>query len=77
MSVPTDFISSVRARVSDRKARRQRDNLITSIGELTYAQRIDTAISYETEIATLVEDIRHLERTEELRHRSNIAESNQ
>ena len=74
MSVPTDIISSVRSRVSDRKARRQRDNLITRIGELTYAQRTDAAISYETEIATLVEEIRHLERTEELRHRSNIAE---
>lgn len=74
MSVPTDIISSVRARVADRKAGRQRDNLIARIGELTYAQRIDTAISYETEVATLVEDVRHLERTEELRHRSYIAE---
>ncbi len=73
MSVPTDIISSVRARAADRKARRQRDDFIARIGELAYAQRIDTAISYETEIATLVEDIRHLERTEELRQRKNIA----
>lgn len=75
MSVPTDIVSSLRARVSDRKARLKRDNLIARIGELIYAQRTDAAISYETEIATLVEDIRHLERTEELRHRKNIADS--
>ncbi len=75
MSVPTDIISSVLERAADRKARRQRDDLIARIGELAYAHRIDTAISYETEIATLVENIRHLERTEELRHRSNIAET--
>ena len=75
MSVPANIVSSVRSRLSDRKARRRRDNLIGKIGELTYAQRIDPAISYETDIATLVEDIRHLERTEELRHRSDIADS--
>ncbi len=74
MSVPTDIVSNVRARFADRKARRQRDNLIDRIGELTYAQRTDSAISYETEIATLVEEIRHLERTEDLRHRRNIAD---
>jgi hypothetical protein len=59
----------------DRKARRQRDKLISRIGELAYVQRTDTAVSYETEIATLVEEIRHLERTEELRHRKDIADS--
>jgi hypothetical protein len=75
VSVTSDIVSKTRDRLSDRKARRRRDNLIAKIGELTYAQRTDTAISYETEIAALVEDIRHLERTEELRHRSNIAES--
>jgi hypothetical protein len=75
VSVPANIVSSVRSRLSDRKARRRRDNLISKIGELTYAQRIDPAISYETDIATLVEDIRHLERTEELRHRSDIADS--
>ena len=75
MNLPANIVSSVRDRVSDRKARRQRDNLIGKIGELTYAQRTDTAISYETEIAALVEEIRHLERTEELRHRSNIADA--
>ena len=75
MNFPANIVSSVRDRVSDRKARRQRDNLIGKIGELTYAQRTDTAISYETEIAALVEEIRHLERTEELRHRSNIADA--
>ena len=75
MSFPATIVSSIRARVSDRKARRGRDNLISKIGELTYAQRTETAISYETEIAALVEEIRHLERTEELRHRSDIADS--
>ena len=75
MNLPAKIVSSVRDRASDRKARRQRDNLIGKIGELTYAQRTDTAISYETEIAALVEAIRHLERTEELRHRSNIADA--
>jgi hypothetical protein len=45
------------------------------VGELTYAQRTDASISYETEIATLVEEIRHLERTEELRHRKDIADT--
>ena len=75
MSVPADIVSSLRARASDRKARRQRDGLIARIGELTYAQRTETAVSYETEIAILVEEIRHLERTEELRHRRNIADT--
>jgi hypothetical protein len=75
VSVPANIVSSVRSRLSDRKARRRRDSLIGKIGELTYAQRIDTAISYETDIAALVEEIRHLERTEELRHRSDIADS--
>lgn len=75
MNLPANIVSSVRDRVLDRKARRQRDNLIGKIGELTYAQLTDTAISYETEIAALVEEIRHLERTEELRHRSNIADA--
>ena len=75
MSFPATIVSSIRARVSDRKARRGRDNLISKIGELTYAQRTETAISYETEIAALVEEIRHLERTEDLRHRSDIADS--
>lgn len=75
MNLPANIVSSVRDRVSDRKARRQRDNLIRKTGELTYAQRTDTAISYETEIAALVEEIRHLERTEELRRRSNIADA--
>lgn len=76
MSAPANIVSSVRSRLLDRKARRRRDSLIGKIGELTYAQRIDTAISYETDIAALVEEIRHLERTEELRHRSDIAGSN-
>ncbi len=75
MNFPANIVSSVRDRVSDRKAHRQRDNLIGKIGELAYAQRTDAAISYETEIAALVEEIRHLERTEELRHRKNIADS--
>ncbi len=75
MSVPSNIISSVRARVSDRLASRQRDDLIGRIGELVYAQRTDTAVSYEAEIAVLVEEVRHLERTEELRHRSNIADA--
>jgi hypothetical protein len=75
VNLPANIVSSVRDRVLDRKARRQRDNLIGKIGELTYAQLTDTAISYETEIAALVEEIRHLERTEELRHRSNIADA--
>jgi hypothetical protein len=75
VNLPANIVSSVRDRVLDRKARRQRDNLIGKIGELIYVQRTDTAISYETEIAALVEEIRHLERTEELRHRSNIADA--
>ena len=75
MGIPNDIVSSVRERSLDRKARRRREDLITRIGELTYAQRSDTVISYETEIATLVEEIRHLERTEELRHRKSIADS--
>ena len=74
MNLPANIVSSVRSRLSDRKALRRRDSLIGKIGELTYAQRIDTAISYETDIAALVEEIRHLERTEELRHRSDIAD---
>lgn len=74
MTVPADIVSSVRARAADRKARRQRDKLVSRIGELAYTQRTDTTVSYENEIAGLVEEIRHLERTEELRRRSSIAD---
>ena len=75
VSVPAALLSNVRSRVSDRRARRQREDLIQRVGELTYAQRTDSATSYETEIATLVEEIRHLARTEELRRRKDIADT--
>ena len=74
MSRSADFISSIQSRAADRKARRKHEDLISRIGELTYAQRTDSSVSYETEIAAIVEDIRHLLRTEELRHRQDIAD---
>lgn len=42
------IVSSLRAHISDRKARRQRDNLITRIGELTFAQRTDPDRWYQS-----------------------------
>jgi len=60
----------IRTRVSARRAARKRDRLIERIGELEYIQRTDTAATYDNEIAALVEQVRHLDRMEELRRRS-------
>jgi hypothetical protein len=74
VSRSADFISNIKSRAADRTAQRKHRDLIRRIGELTYAQRTDSSVSYETEIAAMVEDIRHLLRTEELRHRKDIAD---
>ena len=63
-------IDRVRAQVNERRSARKRARLISRIGELEYIQRTDTAATYDNEIAALVEQVRHLDRMEELRRRS-------
>ncbi len=63
-------IDRVRAQVNERRSARKRARLIARIGELEYIQRTDTAATYDNEIAALVEQVRHLDRMEELRRRS-------
>lgn len=65
--------SKIRARLTKARARRDREELIARIGELIYLQRTDPSASYDTEIDGLVEEVRHLERLQELRHRREIA----
>jgi hypothetical protein len=74
MSSVSGVYSKIRARLTESRARRDRKDLITRIGELTYAQRTDPAAGYDTEIERLVEEVRHLERMQELRNRREIAD---
>lgn len=64
-------VDRLRARVRDRRTSRRRSRLIERIGELEYIQRTDSAASYDNEIAGLVEEVRHLDRMEELRRRQD------
>ena len=72
-SIPGVY-SKIRARLAESKSRRNRKDLINRIGELTYVQRIDPSARYDAEIEGLVEEVRHLERMQEIRHRKDIAE---
>jgi len=74
MSSVSGVYSKIRGRLTDRRSRRNREDLITRIGELTYVQRSDPSTGYDSEIEGLVEEVRHLERIQELRHRKEIAE---
>ncbi|MCP5026393.1 MAG: hypothetical protein GY929_08925 [Actinomycetia bacterium] len=74
MSEGSDLSKRVQSLRAGRKARRKRDDLIRRIGELTYAQQTDTGARHEIEIARLVEDVRHIERQEELRRRQDLIE---
>ena len=74
MSEGHDFSKRVHSLRADRKARKKRDDLIRRIGELTYAQQTDASATHEIEIARLVEDVRHIERQEELRRRQDLIE---
>ena len=74
MSEGSEFSKRVKSRWTERRARRKRDDLIRRIGELTFAQQTDSAASHEIEIARLVEDVRHVERQEELRRRQDLIE---
>ena len=74
MSEGHDFSKRVHSLRAGRKARKKRDDLIRRIGELTYAQQTDASATHEIEIARLVEDVRHIERQEELRRRQDLIE---
>jgi len=74
MSALSGVYSKIRGRLTESRSRRNRKDLITRIGELTYLQRIDPSAGYNAEIDGLVEEVRHLERMQELRHRREIAE---
>jgi hypothetical protein len=74
MSAVSGVYSKIRGRLAESKSRRNRKDLINRIGELTYVQRIDPSVGYDAEIEGLVEEVRHLERMQEIRHRKDIAE---
>lgn len=74
MSAVSDVYSKIKGRLTERKSRRNRDDLIARIGELTYVQRIDPSVSHDADIARLVEEVRHLDRMEELRRTREVAE---
>ena len=74
MTEGSDFSKRVQSLRAGRKARKKRDDLIRRIGELTYAQQTDASATHEIEIARLVEDVRHVERQEELRRRQDLIE---
>ena len=74
MASVSGVFSKIRARLTERKTRRNREDLISRIGELTYLQRTDDSVGYDAEIEVLVEEVRHLERMQELRRRREVAE---
>jgi hypothetical protein len=74
MSSVSDVYSKIRGRLTESRSRRNRKDLISRIGELTYVQRIDPSAGYDAEIEGLVEEVRHLERMQEVRHRKEIAD---
>ena len=74
MGIAGKVITSMRTNWGDRRDERRRRDLIERIGELTYAQRTDPSAAYGAEIERLVEEVRHLERMNELRHRERLAD---
>ena len=67
----SDAFAKIRSRAAKMKASRDRDQLIQSIGELEYTQRTDSEASFDHDIAKLVEQVRHLDRMDELERRKS------
>jgi hypothetical protein len=74
MNAASGAYSKIKSRLTERKSRRARDDLIARIGELTYVQRIDPSVSHDADVARLVEEVRHLDRMQELRRTKEIAD---
>lgn len=74
MGIAGKALSAVQSRWTDRREEQKRRDLIERIGELTYAQRTDQSASYGAEIERLIEEVRHLERMNELRQRERLTD---
>ncbi len=69
--VASEAFTKLRTAASERRTARERQRLIEKIGELEYIQRTDSEASYDNDIATLVEKVRHIDRMAELERRQD------
>lgn len=74
MGAASDIATKAKSKLTAARAKRKRENFIQRIGELTYLQRTDSTAVFDNEIQSLVEEVRHIDRAEELRQRQELAE---